>query len=105
MFKFFDLGKKEALTRDIDQVIGRLKSIFPDVNVYQIEVQNPLDDDGIWYFWLGENTDDEIQVDSSNGNCPFDASTFRVNGAVRVQTIDETVKLICEHLRTSKYNK
>jgi len=105
MFNFFNIKKKENTVRDIDLIIEAVKKEFPDVGVWQIQVTNPNDDDGIWYFWLGEINDDEIQIDSSDGNCPFYTSTFRSDEMITVNSIEETVNLVCEHLRTSKYNK
>jgi len=91
--------------RDINEIIETVKTKFPSVKVEQLKVTHPADDDGIWYFWLGSNTDDDIQVENSYGQCPFSLSTFR-NSELRFgNTVEEVVNLICEHLRTSKYNK
>jgi hypothetical protein len=40
----------------------------PEVKVWQLHVTHPADDDGIWFFQLGNI---EVQAESSNGNCPF----------------------------------
>lgn len=90
--------------KDIDKIIAEVQKVFPNVNVWQLEVTHPTDDNGIWYFWLGDNTDDEIQVENSFGNCPFLIETFRNDERLYVNTIVETVAIICEHLKTSKYN-
>lgn len=90
---------------DIDQIIQLVKNEFPNVGVWQLEVTHPSDDNGIWYFWLGEKTDDEIQIENSSGNCPFLIETFRNDERRYSKTIRETTEIICEHLRTSKYNK
>lgn len=91
--------------RDINKIIAEVKNQFPKANVWQIEVTHPTDDNGIWFFWLGEKTDDEIHVENSYGQCPFYMETFRNDEMVIGNTIEETVAVICEHLRTSKYNK
>ncbi len=91
--------------RDIDKVIEVVKTKFPNVGIWKLKVKNPHDDDGIWYFWLGESTDDEIHVENSFGNCPFYMETFRNAEMVVGNTVEETVAIIYEHLRTSKYNK
>ncbi len=91
--------------RDIDKIIEAVKTQFPNWMVEQLKVTHPADDDGIWYFWLGEKTDDEIQVENSYGQCPFSLSTFRNNELRFGNTIEEVVNLVCEHLKTSKYNK
>ncbi len=82
-----------------------IKSKFPNVKVEQLKVTHPHDDDGIWYFWLGEKTDDEIQIENSSGNCPFLIETARNDERQFGNNIEETVEIVCEHLRTSKYNK
>ena len=88
--------------RDIDEITKAVKKEFPNVEIYQLKVTNPADDDGIWYFWLGENTDDEIQVENSYGQCPFLTETNRNNNRKWGNTVEETVNIICEHLQTSK---
>ena len=91
--------------RDIDVIIEAVKKEFPEVGVWQLEVKNPHDDNGIWYFWLGESTDDEIQVENSDGQCPFLIETYRNDERRWGSSVDKVVNIICEHLKTSKYNK
>ena len=91
--------------KDIDNIIAEVKKEFPKANVWQLEVTYPADDDGIWYFWLGEKNDDEIHVENSYGQCPFYIETLRDDDRLIGNTIEETVNIICEHLRPSKYNK
>jgi len=90
--------------RDIDRIIETVKQKFPNVGVSQLEVKNPRDDNGVWYFWLEDKSDDEIQVENSDGQCPFYMATFRNTEMAIGNTVEETVEIICEHLRTSKYN-
>lgn len=90
--------------KDIDKIIAEVKKEFPKVNVYQLEVTHSADDNGIWYFWLGDKTDDELQVENSSGNCPFLIETSRNDERRFGNTIVETAAIICEHLKTSKYN-
>lgn len=91
--------------RDINKIIEAVKKQFPNVGVWQLEVKNPNDDNGIWYFWLGESTDDEIHVENSYGQCPFLLETYRNDERIWGSSVDEVVNIICEHLKTSKYNK
>ncbi len=91
--------------RDIEKIIELVNEEFPNVEIYQLKVTHPADDDGIWYFWLSEKSDDEIQVENSYGQCPFLIETNRNNERKWGNSIKETVNIICEHLRTSKYNK
>ena len=90
--------------RDIDEIIKAVKTKFPTAGIYQLKVTHPADDDGIWYFWLEENTDDEIQVENSYGQCPFLTETNRNNDRKWGNTVEETVNIICEHLKTSRFN-
>ena len=88
--------------RDIEKIINSVKKEFPKTNVYQLKVKFPADDDGIWYFWLPENPDDDIQIENSYGQCPFIVETNRSPEARRGETVEQVVSIICEHLRTSK---
>ena len=59
------------MSRDIDQIIERVKDRIPAVKVEQYWVKNPrVDDDGVWWFWL-PGMEKNIQLESSYGSCPF----------------------------------
>ena len=88
-------------TRDIDEVISLVQKRIPEARVWQIEKKLPTDDDGIWYFWMPGAERDEIQVENSAGQCPFYCETFRVHKQHKMETVEETVDLICEHLATA----
>lgn len=87
--------------RDIDKITELVKQSFPSANVEQLKVKFPADDDGIWYFWLPDIKDDDIQVENSYGQCPFILETNRSSEAKHGESIEKTVSIICEHLRTS----
>jgi 7-cyano-7-deazaguanine synthase len=87
--------------RDIDKVISLVKECFPDVRVNQLQVSNPNDDDGIWYFWIPGAERDEILVENSYGNCPFYCETYRSDVRFTTESIEATVDLICGHLATA----
>jgi len=91
--------------RDIDKIIDFVKQEYPEVCVWQLQVKNPHDDDGIWYFGLPENSDDDIQIENSQGQCPFILETNRNPEAKHGDTVEQVVSIICEHLRTSKINE
>lgn len=74
---------------------------MPDARVWQEEKKLPTDDNGIWYFWMPDAERDEIQVENSSGNCPFYCETFRVHKQHKMETVGETVELVCEHLATA----
>lgn len=87
--------------RDIVEIIRLVRERYPGVCVQQLEVKHSTDDDGIWYFWHPDNPNDDIQIENSDGNCPFLIETNRDDKAVSGDTIEQVVSLICEHLRTS----
>jgi hypothetical protein len=57
--------------RDVDQIIHSIMNVCPTVKVRQLNVSHPgADDDGLWFFnWPGSEF--EVQIESSNGICPF----------------------------------
>ncbi|HSU26534.1 MAG TPA: hypothetical protein VLI65_11165 [Pyrinomonadaceae bacterium] len=99
-----DLIRTEALSvsdrRDIDTIIESVRENYPNVCVQQLKVKFPADDDGIWYFWDSEYPEDEIQIENSFGQCPFVVETNRNATAVRGETVEQVVSIICGHLRT-----
>ena len=66
-------GHPEVITvaRDIDQIIERLEAEIPGLYVEQLRVTHPeADDDGLWFIRIHERKE-EVQIESSNGVCPF----------------------------------
>lgn len=58
------------MQRDIDTIVAKVEEVVPPARVYQLEKKLPTDDDGIWYFYLAD-VERDIQIESSNGMCPF----------------------------------
>ncbi|MGE0713109.1 MAG: hypothetical protein AB7N76_35320 [Planctomycetota bacterium] len=57
--------------RDIDSIIERLRSDHPTLEVQQLKVRLPADDDGLWFFrWAGRD-DWPVQAESHDGQVPF----------------------------------
>lgn len=82
------------MLRDIDHIIERLKAEVPGIQVSQLQVARPgADDDGLWFIKVPGRSE-EVQIESSNGVCPFlvesDFSPDRLYG----QNIDEVVSLV-----------
>ena len=82
------------MPRDIDQIIDRLKAAMPGVEVEQLQVSHPgADDDCLWFIKLPGKSE-EVQIESSDGTCPFviesDFGTERQHG----YTVDEVVAKI-----------
>jgi len=87
--------------RDIDKIIDLVRQEYPEVDIWQLEVTNPHDDNGIWYFRLHENPEDDIQIENSNGQCPFLIETNRNDERKFGKTVKEVASIVSEHLRTS----
>lgn len=82
--------------RDIEAIVRMLSSMCPTLSCEQLKVSHSrADDDGIWFFRNPPHCV-EIQVESSDGNCPFlvESNTF----AGSALTLDETVAIIAEEL-------
>lgn len=80
--------------RDIDRIIERLKAEMPGVQIRQLQVSHPgVDDDGLWFISM-PNRSPEVEIESSDGGCPFliesDFGPERFQG----QTIDEVVQIV-----------
>ena len=80
--------------RDIDHIIERLKAEMPGVQIRQLQVSHPgVDDDGLWFISM-PNRSPEVEIESSDGSCPFliesDFGPERFHG----QTIDEVVQIV-----------
>lgn len=80
--------------RDIDQIIERLTADIHGVRIEQLRVTHPrTDDDGLWFIQIPER-EEEVQIESSNGLCPFiiesDFSPERLAG----NSVEEVVATI-----------
>ena len=58
------------MPRDIDHIIERLKAELPGVEVTQLKVKHPADDDGLWFIKIPGRSGN-VQIESSDGSCPF----------------------------------
>jgi hypothetical protein len=82
--------------RDIDLVIARLRRAFPALAVEQLRMPHPGDDDGIWFFTY-PGVDDEVQLESPNGQAPFLVESNRAP-ATEAMTPDEAEALVIARL-------
>jgi hypothetical protein len=82
--------------RDIDLIIEKVKQRFPEVEVEQLKVKFPADDDGLWYFYMPEAK--WVQIESPYGMCPFIVETHRLTGLNqrKANTVDEVAEMIIE---------
>jgi hypothetical protein len=56
--------------KDIDKIIAEVRRRVPSVQVDQLKVKHSGDDDGLWWF-RAPGVKQQIQIESSSGNCPF----------------------------------
>lgn len=95
----------EASDRDIDQIIEGVKKRLPTVQIEQLRVKSPADDDGLWWFRLiGVKKD--IQIESPKGMCPFivehDDMTSTSDAEI-AHTIDDVVDKVLAYLVKQLY--
>lgn len=80
--------------RDIDHIIERLKKMIPNVQVTQLQVVHPgADDDGVWFIKVPGKTG-EVQIESSDGSCPFLIASNSTPETFRGQSVDEIVQIV-----------
>ena len=84
------------MERDIDQIIASVKEQIPNVQIEQLRVTHPADDDGLWWFRVPNRS--EVQVESSTGNCPFLIETDL--SSATTATLEETIRTLILRLQT-----
>lgn len=92
------------MTRDINEITAAVRERLPDVQVYQLKVIHPADDDGVWWFSL-PGIDADVQLDSTDGLCPFlvDYSDREHPAAAEtVDSIEEVTRRIVEFLSSKR---
>ena len=88
--------------RDVDQIVRLIQSVYPVVKVEQFKVHHPgADNDGIWFF-EHPGSEFEVQIESSNGMCPFVIETDESDARFAAKSIEETVQTLIKllHLET-----
>lgn len=85
--------------RDIDEVVAELRRRLPNLRCEQLWAKHPgADDDGLWFFEV-EADGDGVQVESSNGMCPFLVESSASPSRVTCATIRSTVETVEAALR------
>jgi hypothetical protein len=57
--------------RDIDFIIEQLTASVPGIRIEQLNVAHPgADDDGLWFINIPVR-ENQVQIESSEGSCPF----------------------------------
>ena len=81
------------MQRDIDLIIEQLTGNVPGIHIDQLKPAHPSDDDGLWFINI-QNQSEQVQIESSEGMCPFliesDFNSERLYG----NTVEEVVATI-----------
>jgi hypothetical protein len=78
-----------------------MREACPDLEVRQLRVSNPGDDEGLWFF-RRPGSSIEVQIESSSGMCPFLIETDENDRRVNVSTVGEAIEALCALLHLSK---
>jgi len=82
------------LQRDIDVVIERLTTDVPQIQVDQLKVAHPgADDDGLWFIHIPDR-EEEVQLESSYGSCPFLIESDFSDERFHAHSIEEAVTTV-----------
>jgi hypothetical protein len=80
--------------RDVDKIIELVRAICTAVQVRQLKVLHPgNDDDGLWFF-NQPGSPFEVQIESSYGVCPFLIETDETPERFTTDSVAETVQTI-----------
>lgn len=98
------MTEDKAQQRDIHVIIQRVTQEMPDVEVKQLQVKWPADDDNLWWFDLPE-TKASIQIEGAC--CPFliETDLQSCKQALKALTVDEAVTIIVNYLQSVKAGK
>lgn len=82
------------MPRDIDQIIERLRAELPEARVTQLEVTHPgADDDGLWFITIPGRAE-EVQIESTDGMCPFLIETDFSPEALHGRSVEAVVSMV-----------
>jgi hypothetical protein len=82
------------MQRDIDLILEQLAATIPGLYTEQLKVKHPGgDDDGLWFINIRDRAG-EVQIESSDGMCPFIVESDFSNERFRGHTVGEVVTTI-----------
>jgi len=84
--------------RDIDRISTALEAELPGLSFQQLSVRHDGDDDGVWFFRLGER---EVQAESPDGQFPFLLEGEDKTQRAQVSSLHEATRLLSEWLRAA----
>jgi hypothetical protein len=88
------------MAHEIERVIADVRRLIPEVEIVQMQRTHDADDDGLWWFKI-PGVKEDIQIESSNYNCPFlveHDSMKNSSAAITCRSVEETVQTIVSYL-------
>jgi hypothetical protein len=90
--------------RDVERIIKQVRELHPSIEVSQLKVLHPgADDDGLWFFRHPESPF-EVQIESTDGTCPFLIETDETDVRITTNSVEETVQSLSVLLHLPKSN-
>lgn len=86
--------------KDIDTIIQQVRQPLPEVEVTQNPKIHEADDDNLWWFRLPA-LQQNVQIESADGNCPFWLETSSMPDAthsLQLSSVAEVVGAITSYL-------
>ena len=81
------------MSRDIEKIVERLIAEIPGIQVTQFRPAHLADDNGLWFI-KSPGRAGEIQIESSDGSCPFIIESDFSDAIQHGQSIEEVVTTI-----------
>ena len=80
--------------RDIDLIIERLTADIPTIHIDQLKVAHPgADDDGLWFIHV-PGQENEVQLESTCGSCPFLIESDFSDERFHAYNVEEAVRTV-----------
>lgn len=82
------------MQRDIDLIIEQLTENISGIYIAQLNVKHPgADDDGLWFVNI-QDRNEQVQIESAEGMCPFLVESDFSNERFYGHTVEEVVATI-----------
>jgi hypothetical protein len=85
------------MKRDIENIIEQVRVVHPSVQVEQLKVKFPSDDNCLWFF-THPNCPYKVQLESSAGMFPFLVETDENAKRVTVHNVSEALSALMQKL-------
>jgi hypothetical protein len=90
---------RHAPINDVHRVIALVWHADPRISVKQFENAWPVDDEGLWFFYVAGERRSRVQIESSFGCCPFIVEGAQCRTGY---VVDEVVRYVLDELNTRK---